>query len=159
MNRFIVKCAFVGLLFISFGAQAQMAPQPSAMAVQFAQLVSKACLNKQWETPACLSAVSNSNLALAATYGSDLQNKGFAAAAEQIKQHCAASTAAREQAYPAYAMKSAFTECANMIYDVSEQTKVTPDQAHYQLLVAPILCMSNDQRCLGVEQGLAPYAR
>ncbi len=79
------------------------------------------------------------------------------APAETLKQKCAASTAHREQAFPAAAMKSAFIECANGISDLVDQTQVSPDLDHYQLLVAPVLCMNKDKSCASLERGLKNY--
>jgi len=73
------------------------------------------------------------------------------------EQSCAASTAHREQAFPAYAMKSAFIECVNIISDLSEQTGVAPDVNHYQLLLLPALCLEKDKRCGPMEKGLRQY--
>ena len=110
-----------------------------------------------WESPACLTALSESNLVMVSTYGANLQERKMDAPAETLKQHCAASTAHREKAFPAYAMKSAFIECANIISDLVDQTKVMPDADHYQLLVAPVLCMNKDASCAQLEKGLLQY--
>lgn len=127
--------------------------QPSEISLQHARRIAGVCPD-QWETQNCLRTISESNLVLAATYMEDLQTQGYDQASDKIEQHCAASTAATQGTYPVYAIKSAFTECANMIYDVSEETDVLPDQSHYQLLVGPVLCLHNDRRCNAIEQGL-----
>lgn len=139
-------------------APAMAATQSSDVPQQYASAVAKNCIGN-WESPACLSASSSTALTVAALYGSELQERGHSAAAEKIKEHCAAATAAREQSYPAYAMQSAYTECANMIYDVSVETSIKPQPELYQLLVSSVLCLSKDGRCASVEQGLRPYAR
>lgn len=152
MMTFLVSGIFVSAL----PASAQQAT-PSAAATTHAGSVASACLSN-WESPACLQAMSNSNMVLISNYGAELQQKGKNEAAESIKQHCAASTAAREQQFPAYAMKSAFTECANTMSDVTEQTGISPDPSHYQLLVASVLCMNGDRQCAPISQALKKYA-
>ncbi len=124
----------------------------------YAQKISRVCPGN-WEAYPCLQAVSESTLVMAANYAGALKNRGYTAAVEKIKNHCAAATAAREREFPAYAMKSAYTECANMIYDVTEETGLKPDQSHYQLLVGPILCMSDDWRCETLEDQMRAMVR
>ena len=141
-------------------AQAQTTAQnsPSETSLIYARLIANSCPG-QWETPACLSAVSKSNLALAANYGGALQEKNLNDAAEKIKQHCAASTAASDQEFPAYAMKSAFIECANAMSDVSDETKITPDLSHYQLLIGATMCLGKDPGCAEITRTLQQYAK
>lgn len=140
-------------------AQAQfITPKASKVSIQHAKIVSKACIGN-WESQPCLKAVSESALVFAANYGAKLKRRGKSKSMETLKQHCAAATAASQGEYPAYAMQSAYTECANIIYDISEETKVTPDQSHYQLLVAPVLCLSKARECKGIESGLKKYTR
>lgn len=143
-----------GALFLSVPALAQGAP--SALSVEYARRVAVTCI-EAWDQPACLALMSSSNFALAGAYGTDLQNRGMEPAAETIKQHCAASTAAREQAYPADAVRSAFVECANTISDVAGQTGVKPDAGLYQLLVGSVMCLNHDRGCPTVEFGLKAY--
>jgi hypothetical protein len=128
----------------------------SEEAALFAKTLSHSCL-KQWDQPKCLTNISQAALILAANYAGDLESQGMVGAVEQIKQNCAAATAGTKGNYPAYAMKSAFTECANMIYDVSEQTNINPDLSHYQLLVSSIMCLNKDRSCPTIEQGLQAY--
>ncbi len=133
-------------------AQNEVSPE----VMQYARDISSHCV-KQWDKPVCLSEVSQATLILAANYAGDLQSSGMIGAVEQIKQHCAAATAATQGDYPAYAMKSAFTECANKIYDVSEQTSIKPDLSHYQLLIGAIMCLNKDRNCSSIEQQLGAY--
>ncbi len=119
--------------------------------------VAQSCLNHKWETSECLRAVSNSNFEMAVAYGTALQDAGKESAAEKIKQHCAASTAARERSFPASAMQSAFTECANIITDVADSANMTPDLNLYQLLVGAVLCLGDDPRCTVVTKGLKRF--
>jgi hypothetical protein len=132
------------------------AQEPSAETQLFAKTLSNSCL-KQWETSKCLTNISQATLILAANYAGDLESNGMIGAVEQIKQNCAAATAGTKGNYPAYAMKSAFTECANIIYDVSEQTNIKPDLSFYQLLVSSIMCLNKDRSCPAIEQGLNAY--
>lgn len=129
----------------------------SEEALASAQLLGEYCPG-QWESASCLKAVSQSNLVMVSNYGGALQESGKAQAAEQIKQHCAASTAGTEGDYPAYAMKSAFIECANTISTVSEQTGMTPDLSHYQLLVGATMCLDKAAGCANIEQTLRQHA-
>ncbi len=116
----------------------------------FAGIIASQCPGK-WKSQTCMEKVSESALVLAANYAAALQKRGFENAVEKIKKNCAAATAASRIEVPAYAMESAYIECANMIYDISEETGLKPDQSHYQLLVSPILCMTEDKRCPGLE--------
>tara|TARA_R110002124_G_scaffold149220_1_gene315037 strand:- start:180169 stop:180675 length:507 start_codon:yes stop_codon:yes gene_type:complete len=134
-------------------ALAQTPAQASEESVTFARLISTHCLGR-WAEQDCLTSVSQSTLVLAANYAGFLESNGMIGAVEQIKQHCSAATAGTKGEYPAYAMQSAFTECANMIFDVSEQTNIKPDLSHYQILVSAILCLSKDRRCAGIEKQL-----
>jgi hypothetical protein len=159
----IKKAVFFGLLLMSLSAvsaQAQTASPnvPSETSLIYAKLIANACPD-QWESPACLSAVSTSNLALAANYGGALQEAKLDAAAEKIKQHCAASTAAREQEFPAYAMKSAFDECATTMLDVSDETGIPPDQSHYQLLWLAAVCLANKPECAPISEDIKKYRK
>lgn len=133
---------------------------PSSVTLQMAKNVGTNCPG-HWDSPNCLSAVSSANLVMAANYAADLKNAGYEAEAEQIKDRCAAATAAREKTFPAYAMKSAFIECANLITDLSGKTGIRPDPSALQLLIAPILCLDNDPRCGTISDQLkrfsAPY--
>lgn len=130
---------------------------PSSQALALGKQAGAACPGK-WETPACLSVISNSNMAMASNYGADLQKKNMNADAELIKQHCAASTAASKDVVPAYAMKSAFIECANQIADTTAKTGVQPDLSQYQLLVGATICLDNDLRCAGIADQLKALA-
>ena len=138
-------------------AVAQTNQNPSAESVYHAQKVAASCLNKQWTAPLCLKNLSESALVLSANYAGVLESKGMIGPIEQIKQNCAAASAGTQGDYPAYALTSAFTQCANMIFDVSEQTYIKPDLSHYQILVGSILCLSRDPRCTSIEQQLKAY--
>jgi hypothetical protein len=156
-------CFSVTLLFAAQTSYAQHNSYnkqgPSKISVDYARRVAPACTGGKWETQPCLKAVSESNLAFASNYIKTLRQRGKGQGGEKIKEHCAASTAASQGESPAYAMRSAFVECANMVFDVSEQTGVLPDQSHYQLLVSAVQCLDKSQACKAIETGLAAYKR
>lgn len=126
-------------------------------ALQFGKAAGAACPGK-WDSPECLAIISQNNLMMAANYGGALKENGKVTESELIKEHCAAATAAREKSFPAYAMKSAFTECANTIVDVSGKTGISPDLSEYQLLVGATLCLGNDPRCGTISDQLKQLA-
>lgn len=138
-------------------AQAQTAqpaqPVITAQVAAFAKQIAGVC-PENWENQDCLKALSESNLSMVSNYAETLDKAGHKDQLEPLKQTCAASTAAAKGAYPAEAMKSAFTECANSIYDITTKTSLTPDQSHYQLLVAGILCLNKDAQCKLLETSL-----
>jgi hypothetical protein len=136
---------------------APTAAPPSPQAVELGKQAGAVCPGK-WESPECLSVISTSNLAMLSNFGAALKNKGLEADAEQVKQHCAASTAAQKQAYPGYAMKSAFIECANLMADITQKTGVQPDLGQYQLMVGATMCLDNDLRCAGITEQLKALA-
>lgn len=129
----------------------------SAQATELGKQAGAVCPGR-WDSAECLSVISSSNLAMASNFGAALKNKGLDADAEQVKQHCAASTAAQKQAFPGYAMKSAFIECANLVADVSQKTGVQPDLGQYQLMVGATMCLDNDIRCAGIAEQLKNIA-
>lgn len=129
----------------------------SADGMAAARLVGTHCPG-QWESASCLKAVSQSNMVMVSNYGETLQQSGKAQAAENLKQHCAASTAATEGDYPAYAMKSAFIECANSITTISEQLGVTPDLSQFQLLIGAAMCLDKGAGCANIETALRQHA-
>lgn len=139
-------------------AQAQNAAAPSQVVLQFAASVAQACV-ADWGAQGCLSAVSESNIAMLSDYGAALQNAKHDAAAETLKQHCAATTAASQQNVPAYAMLSALTECANTISDIASRTALMPDPSHYQLMIAPLLCLGGNPACAEITAQLTAYTR
>lgn len=153
---FLIFSIFISGTYMPQQSYAQ--PIASEESALFARELSNTCL-KQWEAPGCLSNISQSTLVLAANFAGDLESSGMVGAVEQVKQSCAAATAATQGNYPAYAMRSAFTQCANSIADISEQTRINPDQSHYQLLVSSILCLSKDRRCAMIEKGLKAYKK
>lgn len=154
MRSIITLIAFIAIMPFTSAFAQQISPQVLAHAKQIGQT----CPQK-WETQNCLKAVSSSNKTLVVNYMQALDAKGKKAEVEQVKQVCAASTAATEGEYPAYAMKSAFTECTNGLYDISQKTGVLPDQSHYQLLVGAVLCLSDAPQCAALEAGMTKAVR
>lgn len=147
-------CTAIVSVALLFSAVTAQAASPASLTA--AKSIAAACPGA-WESPACLTAVSQSNYALVSNYGAVLQQAKLNTQAETLKQKCAASTAHREQAFPAKAMRSAFVECANSISDLVDQTKVSPDPDHFQMLVAPVLCLDKDKSCATLERGLKQY--
>lgn len=145
------------LTLLTIPATARAGSGVSAEGLAAARLVGAHCPG-QWESASCLRAVSQSNLTMVSNYGEVLHNARKAQAAEQIKQNCAASTAATEGDYPAYAMKSAFIECANAITTISEQTGTAPDLSQFQLLVGATMCLDKGAGCAQIEAGLRQHA-
>lgn len=105
-----------------------------------------------WQSQPCMKALSSSNLTLASMYAESLAKGGHQKVQDALLQNCAASTAATKTEVPAYAMKSAMTTCANVIYDITEATKVRPNLTHFQLLVEPIFCLGGEARCADFEK-------
>ncbi len=119
-----------------------------------ARNVAHNCINS-WESDGCLTATSESAMVLISQYGAKLQHMDMDEQKEKLKQECAASTAASQKSgFPAYAMKSAYTTCANTIYDIQVTTGINPDPNYYQLLVGTILCMNKSNQCGEIEDGL-----
>ncbi len=156
ITRIRVTFSFVAL-FLLFSVGSVFAQDAlSGVELRNVKTVSVACLDG-WEGQDCLKAVSASNYIMVSNYGAMLKENNQEASAETLKQTCAASTAAMERDVPAYAMKSAFVECANSIVDVAERSKLIPDQNQYQILVGAVLCLSNDERCQSINEGLKKF--
>lgn len=154
----VKKAALMGFVTV-FLSNPAMADMPSGKFTPGeVKSLASSCIGK-WDSQPCMSAVSGSNYALASMYGAALQQGGRNTEAEAVKQHCAASTAAAQGEYPAVAVRSAFTECANAMSDITEATQIKPEPSRYQILVSAVLCMTGDPRCAGVETGLTPYAK
>lgn len=157
MKKYLRSSAVMACLFISVNLLTSHAAHAvSAQSLQSASQMASVCPGA-WQSPACLTAVSQSNYTMVSNYGAVLQQANLNSQAESLKQNCAASTAHREQAFPAAAMRSAFVTCANHISDLVDQTNVSPDLDHFQLLVASIMCMDKDKSCAQMEAGLKQY--
>lgn len=135
-------------------AQAQI----DAAVMKHAQAVAKTCPGA-WDKPACLKVLGESNFDMTVDYAAKLEAAGKKDFLEPLKQSCAASTAAREQDVPAYAMTSASKECANSIYDITQKTKVSPDRNYYQLIVASTLCLEGAKECADLEKQMHAIAQ
>lgn len=108
----------------------------------------------QWENQACLSVVSSITGLMVQHYAEALDANGHKDAIDGITQNCAAATAASQGQYPAEAMRSAFTTCANYLVGVADATQVAPDANAYQVLIGAVLCLSGDPRCTAIEEQL-----
>ncbi len=116
--------------------------------------VTSYCVGK-WESEACLKELSSVSMDMAVNFAENLDAKKEHGAIELIKQHCSAPTAALKISVPAYAMKSAITECVNSVADINEATSVKPDLNLYQLLVGSVLCLDKDPACADIEKQLS----
>lgn len=97
-------------------------------------------------------------MVLVSQFGASLEYEGYKAQMDPLKEDCAASTAATQQdGIPAYAMKSAYTVCANKIAEIAEITGVKPDPSYYQLMIASILCMDKNPQCRMMESSLKKW--
>lgn len=152
MKAVILTVLTVLTFTTSATAQDQTRPAPQS-ATAHARDIAQLCLSN-WESASCLSAVSQSNYDLTLSYAAALSAARMGQATEGLKEYCAAATVIADETVPAYAFTSAYTECANGIYDISEASGVAPDSSHYQLLVGAVLCLSKDSRCAGIEQQL-----
>ena len=110
-----------------------------------------------WERETCLKELSSLAMDMVSEYGALLEIEKKEAAKETLKQHCAASTAALKVSVPAYAMRSAITECANTISDIHGKTSVKPDLNLYQLFVGAALCLGDEPSCKEIEQTLKSH--
>lgn len=132
------------------------APSPQQFAAAYAQT----CMGA-WTGQDCLSLISTSNLLLAADFMNRLNAAEQSVAANTVRETCAAATAAREGQFPANAMTSAFVECANSLFTISDETGIDPDQSRYQLLIGPIFCLQDAQseNCQALETQLQTYVQ
>lgn len=145
MNRFLaIFCATV--MGMTMAAQPSQAQKISPQVMTHARTVAINCVG-QWRTASCIQAMGKSNKDLVINYATALNAKGAKAALDILKQGCAASTVAEKNNMPSKAFASAYNECSNTIYDLTNRTNTLPDQSHYQLLVAGALCMDGDSRC------------
>ncbi len=108
----------------------------------------------EWTSQICMKTLSEASLVMTSHFAEDLNNNNFGDHLEDLKQHCAASTAATKVKVPPHAQRSAIVECVNHIVDVSEKTGVKPDPNFYQLMVGAVLCFDKNASCMFIEQGL-----
>ena len=141
-------------------AQSQEAalPKLNSVVLGHVKAVTSACV-KKWEDQACMKVLASMNVTLASTYAESLHNSNKRSYMEQLKNHCAASTAALQVSVPAYAMRSAMTECVNSMTTISQQTSVFPNPSLSQLAVSAVLCIAKNKVCSEIEQGLLAAAQ
>jgi len=140
-------------LILIFSAVFISSLQPAAAEQSWLDAYKTQC-PAQWDQQQCLSVVSSITKLMVQDYADTLNKSGHKAAIDPLTQECAAATAAAEGEYPAEAMRSAFTVCANYLATMAEKTQLTPNQDAYQILVGSILCLSGDPRCAAIEAQL-----
>ncbi len=152
----IICVAFFCFFIMSYQAEAQSGASSASQAL--AAKISNNCIDS-WSDPACMAALSDNVTVLASDYAARLKNAGYDdSVLEALKQGCAAATAASTQDVPVEAMRSALTECANLIVDINDQSGIKPDQSLYQLLTYPLLCYQEDPLCTVFELQLDAFA-
>ncbi len=139
-------------------SQAAALPKLSSVVLGHVKAVTSACVEK-WEDQACMKALASMNVTLASTYAASLHSSNKRSYMGRLKNHCAASTAALQVSVPAYAMRSAMTECVNSMTTISQQTSVFPDPSLSQLAVSAVLCIAKNKACSEIEQGLLAAAQ
>ncbi len=122
------------------------------------KIMASFCVN-HWDNEKCLKELSSLSMDLTTNYAEKLDAQKKEVQMENLKQHCAASTAALKVSVPAYAMKSAITECINIISDINDETSIKPDIDLYQLLVGSVLCLGKDLACDNIETQLSDAAK
>lgn len=154
-----LRILFVAVFcFLTMGSQAEAQSGASSASQALAAKISQMCIDS-WVEPACMASLSDNVTVLASDYAAKLKEVGYGDdVLEALKQGCAAATAASSQEVPAEAMRSAMTQCANLIADISKQSGVKPDQSLYQLLTYPILCYQEDPLCSVFELQLDAFA-
>lgn len=115
--------------------------------------MAKYCVGN-WENEACIKELSSLSMDTTTNYAEALDAGNKKSAMEDLKQNCAAATAALKISVPAYAMKSAITQCVNSIYDINNTTLIKPDLNLYQLLVGSVMCLGKDIACENIEASL-----
>lgn len=112
----------------------------------------------QWESDNCLKAVSLSNKDMAVMYAAKLDAAGKKDSVEAVKNACAAASVTEEEVeeeVPAYAFRSAYTECANGLYEISQATGIQPDPTHMQILISSVYCLNQAPQCAAIEKSMA----
>lgn len=110
--------------------------------------------NRGWSSQECMKTLSEASLVMTSRYAEDLDSKGHGNYLEELKNHCAASTAATKVTVPASAQRSAIVECVNHIVDISDSTGINPDPNFYQLMVGSVFCFDKQATCAIIEQSL-----
>ncbi len=148
---FKAAALFLSALFVLFTAPPAYAQAANIdkNVLRHAATIASICPGK-WKNDKCLKAVSLSNKDMAIKYAAMLNAKGQKDQVEAVKQVCAAATVTQDEIdedIPAYAFASAYTECANGIFNISEKSKVKPDQYHYGLLIGAVQCLNKTPEC------------
>lgn len=131
-------------------------PNLTQVVVSHMKNISSSCLGS-WETQICLKELSSVSMSMATNYAERLDASNNKPSMEPLKQHCAASTAAIKIEVPAYAMKSAITECVNTVSDINDKTSISPNINLYQILVGSVLCLGKDISCNDFEAQLSKF--
>lgn len=139
-------------------SQTSPLPKLSSTVSKHVQAVTFSCL-KQWEKQTCMKTLSSLNFTLVTSYAEALRGANKKASIGQLKNGCAASTAALKISVPAYAMRSAMTECVNLMADISDKTSIHPEPSLSQLAVSAILCIGKNKACPEIEKGLFAAAQ
>jgi len=114
------------------------------------------CIGK-WENQDCIKELSSIAMDTTTNYAELLDAANKKSSMEPLKQHCAASTAALKMSVPAYAIKSAITECVNIIADINDKTAVKPNLNLYQLMVSSVMCLDKKPSCKEIETKLSSF--
>ncbi len=129
--------------------------QIPAYVLGYARNVYNSCAGV-WKSAQCVSAIAALSKDITIDYASSLEQAKQEAFHEPLKQSCAASTAAIQTDVPAYAQKSAMTECLNAIADMTQASGVKPNINLYQLAVGGTQCLDQEGNCEAFENQLAP---
>ena len=111
----------------------------------------------EWSSQSCMKTLSGASLVMVSNYAEDLHKNKNGQYLESLKQHCAASTAGTKVEVPAYAQRSAMTECINHIVTINEKTGIKPNPDFYQLIVGAIMCFDKNPSCSVIENSLDNY--
>lgn len=150
--KYTVLAGVIGLISIGTAAA-----KPDALTTQqfgHVTAIHESCV-QNWGDQSCMQSISATSKDMLEAYAVALEKSGHKAQVETVKNQCAATTAAAKTKVPAYAMKSALTECANTISDVVAEVTVQPDLVLYQLLVGSIFCLGKEEPCPVFEKGIS----
>lgn len=126
-----------------------------AYVLAYARNVYSSCAGA-WKSMPCISTMAQLSKDMTINYAQNLEIAKQESYHEYLKQRCAASTAALQEKVPAYAQKSAMTECLNTISDLTESTGTEPDLNLYQLAVGGVQCLDKEGSCNVFEEQLSP---
>ena len=154
MSRIILTLFTLALMWPQ-GADAQK--QVDQNVLRHAAGIASFCPG-QWESDKCLKAVSLSNKDMGVMYAARLDAAGKKDSVEAVKNVCAAASVTEEEVeeeVPAYAFRSAYTECANGLYEISQATGIQPDPTHMQILISAVYCLNEAPQCAAIEKSMA----